>query len=100
MLCQVKALVVLNIDLVDSNEAMLVLNKLPNIQVLNGRSTKEEDEEEEREDDEEDDNDNERESNVNKIASCMYSDLEPIEEMQNFESNRNYYSDYNNNIVG
>ena len=100
MLCQVKALVVLNIDLVDSNEAMLVLNKLPNIQVLNGRSTKEEDEEEEREDDEEDDNDNERESNVNKIASCMYSDLEPIEEMQNFESNRNYYSEYNNNNSG
>ena len=103
MLCQIKALVVLNIDLVDSNEAMLVLNKLPNIQVLNGRSTKEEDEEEEREDEEEEDDDgdadNERESNVNKIGSCMYSDLEPIEEMQNFESNCDNNNNNNTNII-
>ena len=76
---------------------MLVLNKLPNIQVLNGRSTKEEDEEDERDDEEEEDDDNERESNANKIGSCMYSELEPIEEMQNCESNMNYYSEYNNN---
>ena len=37
----------LDIDLIDSNEAMLVLNNLPNVQILNGRSTKDEDDEEE-----------------------------------------------------
>ena len=33
--------------MIDSNEAMLVLNNLPNVQILNGRSTKDEDDEEE-----------------------------------------------------
>ena len=44
----------MDIDLIDSNEAMLVLNNLPNVQILNGRSTKDDDEEEEEENIEDD----------------------------------------------
>ena len=47
MLVKIKSLTQLNIDLIDSSEAMLVLNNLPNVQILNGRSTKEEDDDEE-----------------------------------------------------
>ena len=47
MLTTLKSLTVLDLDLVDSNEAMIVLNNLPNVQMLNGKSTKDDDEEEE-----------------------------------------------------
>ena len=44
-----KSLTELDIDLIDSNEAMLVLNNLPNVQILNGKSTKDDEDEEEEE---------------------------------------------------
>ena len=43
----------LYIDLIDSNEAMMVLNNLPNVQLLNGKNTKDDDDDEEFEDIEE-----------------------------------------------
>ena len=33
----IKSLTILDIDLIDSNEAILVLNNLPNVQILNGK---------------------------------------------------------------
>ena len=70
--------------MINSNEAMLVLNKLPNIQILNGRSTKEEDDEEEA-----------TGSNNN---NHLYVGMEQIEEVKNLESNSNYLSDNNNAV--
>ena len=49
-----KSLTELDIDLIDSNEAMLVLNNLPNVQILNGKSTKDDEDEEEEENGDED----------------------------------------------
>ena len=66
----IKSLTILDIDLIDSNEAILILNNLPNVQILNGKSTKEE-EEEEYEDDEEDDNDNE--DDINNIYLILFN---------------------------
>ena len=77
----IKSLTILDIDLIDSNEAILILNNLPNVQILNGRSTKEEEEEE-----------FEEESNNNR------NHLEEIEEDKNMENNSNYISS-DNNIV-
>ena len=85
MLVKIKSLTQLNIDLIDSSEAMLVLNNLPNVQILNGRSTKEEDEYKQ------DDN------NSNK-QRYLYSQMEQIEEIKNLESNSEYTSTDNNNI--
>ena len=47
VLANIKSLNELYIDLVDSNQAMIVLNNLPNVQLLNGRNTKDDDDEEE-----------------------------------------------------
>ena len=52
VLTTIKSLTELDIDLIDSNEAMLVLNNLPNVQILNGRSTKDDDEDEEEKEEE------------------------------------------------
>ena len=41
-----KSLTILDLDLVDSNEAILVLNNLPNVQILNGKNTNDDEEEE------------------------------------------------------
>ena len=40
ILMTIKSLTILDIDLIDSNEAILVLNNLPNVQILNGKSTR------------------------------------------------------------
>ena len=76
---------------------MLVLNNLPNVQILNGRSTKddeEDEEEEERESHENDENEN-REKNKN---NHFFPQMEEIEEDKNMENNSNYVSNENNNL--
>ena len=99
----------MDIDLIDSNEAMLVLNNLPNVQILNGRSTKDDDEEEEEENIEDDlgeikelDNNEEQEIKNkynndmnNRHNNHLYSRMEEIEEYKNSENNSNYISDSN-----
>ena len=103
-----KSLTELDIDLIDSNEAMLVLNNLPNVQILNGRSTKDDDYEEEEENGDEDlgeinDIENNEESNINNKYSNeisnrlnhLYPKMEEIEEYKNSENNSNYISDSN-----
>ena len=97
----------LDIDLIDSNEAMLVLNNLPNVQILNGRSTKDEDDEEEDnvEGEEEYMENNENEENINMNNAYnnqinnrnnhLYPQMEEIEEDKNLENN--YVSETNNN---
>ena len=103
-----KSLTELDIDLIDSNEAMLVLNNLPNVQILNGRSTKDDDDEEEEENGDEDlgeinDIENNEESNINNKYSNeisnrlnhLYPKMEEIEEYKNSENNSNYISDSN-----
>ena len=87
---------------------MLVLNNLPNVQILNGRSTKDDDDEEEDENGDEDlgeinDTENNQESNVNNKYSNelsnrlnhLYPKMEEIEEYKNSENNSNYVSDSN-----
>ena len=81
----IKSLTILDIDLIDSNEAILVLNNLPNVQVLNGKSTKEDEEEE-----------FEEEENNENINSGNH--LEEIQEDKNMENNSNYISNENNMI--
>ena len=81
----IKSLTILDMDLIDSNEAILVLNNLPNVQILNGKSTKEEEEEE-----------FEEEYN-GEIKTGNY--LEEIAEDKNMENNSNYISS-ENNIIG
>ena len=103
-----KSLTELDIDLIDSNEAMLVLNNLPNVQILNGRSTKDDDDEEEEENGDEDlgeinDIENNEESNINNKycneisnrLNHLYPKMEEIEEYKNSENNSNYISDSN-----
>ena len=99
----------MDIDLIDSNEAMLVLNNLPNVQILNGRSTKDDDEEEEEENIEDDlgeikelDNNEEQEIKnkfnnemSNRHNNHLYSRMEEIEEYKNSENNSNYISESN-----
>ena len=110
----------LDIDLIDSNEAMLVLNSLPNVQILNGRSTKDEDDEEEeenpdREGEYEENNENEEIENhsnemhkenrniyKNEIINMnnhLYPQMEEIQEDKNLENNSNYVSEANINDV-
>jgi len=87
---------------------MLVLNNLPNVQILNGRSTKDDDDEEEEENGDEDlgeinDIENNEESNINNKYSNeisnrlnhLYPKMEEIEEYKNSENNSNYVSDSN-----
>ena len=77
-----KSLTILDIDLIDSNEAILVLNNLPNVQILNGKNTKEEEEEFE---------EDENNENIN-----TGNHLEEIQEDKNMENNSNYISSENN----
>lgn len=72
---------------------MLVLNKLPNIQILNGRSTKEEDDSEMHEEEEYNSN------YQNEKTNHLYISMEQIEEVKNLESNSNYLSDTNTNNI-
>ena len=72
---------------------MLVLNKLPNIQILNGRSTKEEDDSEVHEEEEYNSN------YQNEKTNHLYIGMEQIEEVKNLESNSNYLSDTNTNNI-
>ena len=101
--------------MIDSNEAMLVLNNLPNVQILNGRSTKDEEEDDEEEDNVEgageygENNDGEEYDNqgnmlhkenlninsINNRNSHLYPQMEEIEEDKNLENN--YISETNNN---
>ena len=87
---------------------MLVLNNLPNVQILNGRSTKDDDDEEEEENGDEDlgeinDIENNEDSNINNKYSNeisnrlnhLYPKMEEIEEYKNSENNSNYVSDSN-----
>ena len=88
---------------------MLVLNNLPNVQILNGRSTKddededEEEDEEERESNENNDNDISNENNSsnnnrnNNRNNHLYPQMEEIEEDKNMENNSNYISVENSN---
>ena len=71
---------------------MLVLNNLPNVQILNGKSTRDE-EEEEYEEEERDFNNN----NVGK-GKILYSKMEEIKEDKNMENNSNYNSSENNTM--
>ena len=90
---------------------MLVLNNLPNVQILNGRSTKDDDDDEEEniegegeygENNEGEEYDNQRNmlhnENINSINnrnSHLYPQMEEIEEDKNLENN--YISENNNN---
>ena len=87
---------------------MLVLNNLPNVQILNGRSTKDEDDEEDVEgegeygdnNENEEDNQgnlyhNENNNSINNRNSHLYPQMEEIEEDKNLENN--YISETNNN---
>ena len=114
----IKNLTELDIDLIDSNEAMLVLNNLPNVLKLNGRNTKDDDDEEEDNGEEEGfidtiknndidnqnmiHNDNININNVynNEISNrndYLHPQMEEIEEDKNLENNSNYVSSDNNN---
>ena len=83
---------------------MLVLNSLPNVQMLNGRSTKDEEEEEEGDDYDNDEIENQRMQNENINIKDMYKNnfknnhlypqMEEIEEDKNLENN--YVSEENN----
>ena len=109
VLTTIKSLTELDIDLIDSNEAMLVLNNLPNVQILNGRSTKDDDEDEEEEEEENGDeimvNDidnnqgikihNKYTNEINRLNN-LYPKIEEIEEYKNSENNSNYISESNN----
>ena len=79
---------------------MLVLNNLPNVQILNGRSTKDDDDDEDEEDEEERESheNNESENLGNRNHRHIYSQMEEIEEDKNMENiNSNYISVENNN---
>ena len=95
----------LNIDLIDSNEAMLVLNNLKNLQILNGRSTKDEDEEEEENPDSEENNEKKvhkedieiyKNDIINRNID-LYPQLKEIVKDKNLENNSNYVSEADNN---
>ena len=96
----------LDIDLIDSNEAMLVLNNLPNVQILNGRSTKDDDDDEEDENiddelpeineienNEEQNLDNKYNNELNNRNNHLFPKMEEIEEYKNSENNSNYVSE-------
>ena len=115
----IKNLTELDIDLIDSNEAMLVLNNLPNVLKLNGRNTKDDDDEEEDNGEGEEfidtlKNNNEIDNhniihhdniNINNVYNneinnrndYLHPQMEEIEEDKNLENNSNYVSSDNNN---
>ena len=114
----IKNLTELDIDLIDSNEAMLVLNNLPNVLKLNGRNTKDDDDEEEENGEGEGFNDTIRNNeidnhniiqhdniNINNVYNneinnrndYLHPQMEEIEEDKNLENNSNYVSSNNNN---
>ena len=109
VLTTIKSLTELYIDLIDSNQAMLVLNNLPNVIMLNGKSTKDEDDDEDGEGEYEENNEieemenkgnwnNINKENVNSINhrnSHLYPQMEEIEEDKNLENN--YISENNDN---
>jgi len=119
VLTMIKNLTELDIDLIDSNEAMLVLNNLPNVLKLNGRNTKDDDDEEEEENGEREgysdslknnemDNHNiihNDDININNVYNnemnnrndYLHPQMEEIEEDKNLENNSNYVSSSNNN---
>ena len=85
------------------------LNNLPNVQILNGRSTKDDDDDEEEEEEENFDEQNVEINNIdnqniknkynNEINSRfgnLYPKIEEIEEYKNSENNSNYISESNN----
>ena len=86
---------------------MLVLNNLPNVQILNGRSTKDDDDDEEEEEENVDDDlgeinamENNERSNINSKYNNnrhdhFYPKMEEIEEYKNSENNSNYISESN-----
>ena len=74
---------------------MLVLNNLPNVQILNGKSTKDEEEDEEEEERESNEESENMEKNKN---NHFFPKLEEIEEDKNMENNSNYVSNENNNL--
>ena len=75
---------------------MLVLNQLPNVQILNGRSTK--DDEEDEEEEERDSIENEDFENKEKNRkNNFFPQIEEIEEDKNMDNNSNYISNENNN---
>ena len=85
---------------------MLVLNNLPNVEILNGRSTKDDDDEEEEENIDDDleemnemgnneDQNNKYNNNINNRQNHIYSNMEEIEEYKNSENNSNYISESN-----
>ena len=78
---------------------MLVLNNLPNVQILNGRSTKDDEDDDDEEDDEREsnDNENERQNLENNRNKHFFPQIEEIEEDKNMENNSNYASNENNN---
>ena len=78
---------------------MLVLNNLPNVQILNGRSTKDDDHEEEEDEEERESHENNENENIgNRNHRHLYSQMEEIEEDKNMENiNSNYISVENNN---
>ena len=106
VLTTIKSLTELDIDLIDSNEAMLVLNNLPNVQILNGRSTKDDDDDEEDENiddelpeineienNEEQNLDNKYNNELNNRNNHLFPKMEEIEEYKNSENNSNYVSE-------
>ena len=108
VLTTLKSLTELDIDLIDSNEAMLVLNNLPNVQILNGRSTKDDEDDEEdesavEEQGEINETENNEKQNINNKYSNeisnrlnhLYPKMEEIEEYKNSENNSNYISESN-----
>ena len=85
-------------DLIDSNEAMIVLTNLPNVQMLNGKSTK--DDEEEEEEATEGEGEGEYEANKDNTNNSndinnnhLYSKMEKIDE----DKNSNFISENNSN---
>ena len=78
---------------------MLVLNNLPNVQMLNGRSTKD-DEDEEEDDEEKESNDNNENEDISGVNNHLYPQMEEIEEDKNMENNNsNYISVEDNNTL-
>ena len=88
VLTTIKSLTELDIDLIDSNEAMLVLNNLANVQILNGRSTKDDDDDEEEDSDIYDgENDTNAElSDFREIKDLIKNTINPIKDIDEFKS--------------
>ena len=78
---------------------MLVLNSLPNVQTLNGRSTKDDDDEEEEDEEKEyneNNNENQNRNLMNIRNNHFFPQMEEIEEDKNMENNYNSYENNTN----